>query len=109
MHVAPIAAALFVAAGVACNGDIGEPVETVIVQDAGVISDADAEAPMVGFPPGTSGAGCTKNADCTSNVCFTGAKSSYCSLGCSAANAMTACAAAPFNGVCNQQGFCRLP
>jgi hypothetical protein len=115
MHVALITAALFAAAVVvcACIGDIGEPVETVIVQDSGVSADADADtdasAPLVGFPAGTSGAGCTKSTDCKSDVCFMGGKSSYCSLPCSAANAMTACAAAPFNGVCNMQGFCRLP
>jgi len=116
LHVAPIAAGLFVAAGMACNQDIGEPVETVIVQDAGASADADADADadagvpaVVGFPPRTSGAACTKGADCNSNVCFMGGKSSYCSLPCTQANATTACAAAPFNGVCNMQGFCRLP
>lgn len=112
MHVAPIAVALLVAAGVACNTDIGEPVETVIVQDAGVSTDADGaseEAPAVGFAPGTPGAACTKNTDCTSNACFMGGKSSYCSSPCTVANAMTACATNPFNGTCNMQGFCRLP
>ena len=101
MHIAPVTAALFLAGGVGCNPDIGEPVETVIIQDSGVIAEAAA--------PGTLGATCTKNGDCKSTLCLIGNKSSYCSLACTAANAMTACATAPFNGTCNMQGFCRLP
>jgi hypothetical protein len=109
MHHAPIAAALLLAVCAGCEPDLGRPVETVIIQDAGAIADADADAPTVGYPPGTYGANCTKNADCQSNVCFIGTKQSYCSLLCTASNAVSACAAAPFNGTCNMQGYCRLP
>jgi hypothetical protein len=90
---------------VACDPDMGRPTETIIVQDSGVeAAAADAASAL-----SANGQSCTANEQCESGVCFVGNKSSFCSVPCTAANATTACAAPPFNGVCNQQGFCRLP
>jgi hypothetical protein len=110
--LAPIAAMLVLAATAACNPDLGEPVETVIIQDAGADGDASADGDADAAPvivTGGPGADCTKNTDCQSNICFIGGKASYCSFVCTPADAMTACATPPFNGVCNMQGFCRRP
>lgn len=107
MHDAPIAAVLFLVAGSACNPDLGKPFEVVIIQDAGA-RDGDADG-NAGPALAASGAACTKNGECQSNVCFVGNKASYCSFNCTATNALSACATAPFDGKCNQQGFCRLP
>jgi hypothetical protein len=103
--LAPIAAMLCLLATAACSADIGEPVETVIVQDAGAGGDADAS------PAGRAGPGvaCTRDTECQSNLCFIGNTGSYCSFSCTPTDAMTTCTAPPFNGVCNKQGFCRRP
>lgn len=63
-------------------------------------------------PTGTGGAlgsTCTKPSDCQSGVCYVGGQASYCSLSCTQQNAAQVCAPPVFNGVCNKQGFCRLP
>lgn len=93
----------------ACDPDLGRPTETIIVQDAGgeasaADASADGESALL-----ANGADCTSNAQCRSGICFVGGKASYCSVACTAANAATVCAGAPFDGVCNQQGFCRRP
>ncbi len=51
---------------------------------------------------------CTADAECESGVCFKGTQASYCSLRCTTANAIEVCVA-PFNGQCNNQGYCRRP
>jgi hypothetical protein len=98
------------AALAACDPDEGAPTGPVITQDAG--ADADADAGVA--PDGAGGAkangdDCTTGAECQSGVCFAGGKSSYCSLPCTPADAVTVCAGAPFTGQCNMQGFCRRP
>jgi hypothetical protein len=63
-------------------------------------------------PTGTKGAlgsACTQPTDCESGVCYVGGQASYCSLKCTQQNAAQVCAPPTFNGVCNKQGFCRLP
>ncbi len=91
---------------VGCEGDIGEPTVSVIVQDAG--ADADSAVATPSAKKGIS-EDCTKNDECTSGVCFAGNKSSYCTLACTAANATQVCVGGTFNGVCNMQGYCRRP
>ena len=82
-------------------------------------SSGDAAVPSDGGSSGASSGAvdagkkalteaCTKADDCASNVCFMGNQGSYCSLACTQQNAATVCVA-PFNGVCNNQGFCRKP
>jgi hypothetical protein len=55
------------------------------------------------------GQACKADSDCKSNVCFVGGSQSYCSLKCTSGNAASVCAPPTFDGVCNKQGFCRLP
>src|SRR4051812_29203687 len=102
----PIAATLILAALAGCDSDLGEPVETVIVQDAGAEADSGAASVIAAGGPGVD---CTTNEQCQSKICFSGGKTSYCSFSCTPADAMTKCAIPPFNGVCNMQGFCRRP
>ncbi|HEY8079052.1 MAG TPA: hypothetical protein VIF62_33195 [Labilithrix sp.] len=89
----------------ACDPDQGKPTETIFVQDAG--NDA---APVDAAPGGLKKNGdiCMTSADCESGMCFVGGKESFCTIPCTTANAVTVCAAAPFIGVCNMQGFCKI-
>lgn len=87
-----------------CEADIGRPTVQAIVQDSGVDAAADA-GPILG----ADGVDCGGDADCQSGHCFVGGMASYCTRPCTAQNAQTACATPPFNGVCNNRGFCRRP
>lgn len=49
---------------------------------------------------------CAANSECESGVCFIGGTQSYCSVKCTAADAVTTCVA-PFTGSCNKQGYCK--
>ena len=83
-------------------------------------SSGDASTPDDAGSSGSSGSsgdagtkkglteGCASDAECASNVCYLGDTNAYCSLKCTSANAATVCVA-PFNGVCNNKGFCRKP
>jgi hypothetical protein len=76
--------------------------------DAGDDGAAEAGADAGGKPLGTP---CNSGADCASGVCFVGGGGSvsWCSLHCTQSDAQTTCGAAPFDGTCNTQGYCRLP
>ncbi len=78
--------------------------------DASASTDGGSTSSSGGQDGGKKGLAetCTKNEDCESNACFMGNQGSYCSLPCTQANAATVCVA-PFNGVCNNQGYCRKP
>src|SRR4051794_32734390 len=52
---------------------------------------------------------CAKDNDCASGACFVGTRRSYCSLRCTIATQATDCPIPPTGGICNYQGFCRLP
>lgn len=82
-------------------------------------SSGDASTETDGGSSGSSGssgdagkkallAACGADAECASNVCYLGDTNAYCSLKCTADTAATVCVA-PFNGVCNNKGFCRKP
>ncbi len=78
------------------SGDAAAPA------DAGSTSDAgDAGKKALTEP-------CNGDTECASNVCFKGNQGSYCSLVCTDQNEATVCVA-PFDGTCNNQGFCRKP
>ena len=89
----------------ACQADIGRPTVQEIVQDAGAF-DAGVDA---GSTLTADGIACATDGDCQSGHCFLGGMASYCSEACTATNAATVCGDAPFNGVCNNRGFCRRP
>ena len=85
-------------------GDSGEP-------DAASMGGADAAGSDGGGGPtgaGAGGASCMNGAECASGICFVGGSRSFCSLRCTPATAPTACAG-PFEGRCNEMGYCRLP
>jgi hypothetical protein len=100
--------------GVACSGDHGQPADgtTEPAPDAAapapVDAGADADAGEAAPPKKGLAEPCTTDPECGSNVCFKGTMSSYCSLRCTAQDAVTVCVP-PFNGVCNMQGYCRKP
>lgn len=99
------AAALLLFGVGGCVADIGRPTVDEIVQDSGVVDAGIDVAPVLT----ADGATCAKDAECQSGHCFLGGMASYCSEACTAANAQAVCATAPFNGVCNNRGFCRRP
>ncbi len=60
-----------------------------------------------GTAPGTYGADCKTNADCTDavfNTCFAGGNRDFCTKTCKAA---ADCPSPPTPGVCNMKGFCK--
>lgn len=100
----------------ACSSDDGAPSSSSggsstssSSSSSGGATDAgeDATADGGGAKKGLTEA-CATDAECESNTCFKGNQGSYCSLACTAASAATVCVS-PFNGVCNNQGFCRKP
>ncbi len=97
--------AIFLLLG-ACQADIGRPTVEEIVQDAGAVDAGEVDA---GPTLTADGVTCATDGDCHSAHCFLGGNASYCSEACTTANAATVCGTAPFNGVCNQRGFCRRP
>lgn len=113
-----VAAVLFVCllgALSACSGDHGQPADgtTEPAPDAAppaspADAGADADGGPVEPPKKALAEPCTAEAECASGVCFKGTMASYCSLRCTVEDAVTVCVA-PFNGVCNMQGYCRRP
>jgi len=88
---------------VACSSDDGQPGGggggggssggTASVAEAGGGTKKNAEA-------------CGDGAECESGVCFIGGNQSFCSVACTAGDAVTKCVA-PFSGSCNNRGFCK--
>jgi hypothetical protein len=94
----------------ACIGDDGRPSGPIII----VVSDGGGAPPTNdGSAPATAkknlGDECATESECASGVCFKGTKSSYCSLTCTPSNASSVCVPPVFDGVCNNQGYCRKP
>lgn len=77
--------------------------------DSGSNVDSGQEADSGSSGKAALGETCAADGDCESDVCFKGGQKSYCSLKCTSANAATICAPPTFNGVCNNQGYCRKP
>jgi hypothetical protein len=95
----------------ACTTDSGKPTTAIPVVDAGGTSGEADAAPEggTGGPKGP-GANCTADGECQSGKCFIGGKASWCSYPCNASNVATVCVPVPpFDGTCNNQGFCRRP
>ncbi len=92
---------------VSCSDD-----EKTGTSDAGALTDAGNDSGQADSSSSSAkglGEGpCSSPSECESGTCFQGGTSSYCSLACTTANAATVCVA-PFNGVCNNQGYCRKP
>lgn len=112
----PTVVAVLTAASLgACSGDHGQPADgtTEPAPDAAPPpspgdAGADADGAPVEPPKKALAEPCTTDAECASAVCFKGTMSSYCSLRCTAQDAILVCVA-PFNGACNMQGYCRRP
>ena len=93
----------------ACSGDSEKPNGPIII----VVNDGAAATTDAGDGGSTSkkalGEECAGPDQCESNVCFLGTKASYCTLTCTAANGAQVCVPPIFDGMCNNQGFCRRP
>lgn len=90
------------------KNDAGSP-----TTDAGGNTDSggntDAGGDSGGGGKAALGETCNADGDCESDACFKGGQQKYCSLKCTQQNAATICVAPTFNGVCNNQGYCRKP
>jgi hypothetical protein len=98
----------------ACSGDDGKPSSPVVIviADSGPSpSDAGGDAGGEAGPPAKKGdaVDCNSDDECASNVCFKGGKAGWCSYHCTVANATQVCPNPPFDGTCNNQGYCRRP
>jgi hypothetical protein len=93
MRSAFILIALFAVPG--CNDDEGAPTSApACVVDPAAPKKKIAEV------------GCCDGAQCESGFCFAGNAQSFCTVRCTAENAVTVCVA-PLTGSCNQRGFCK--
>ena len=92
-----------------CSDDDGKPNGPVIViaaESGAPAQDATTDAPA---RKKALAEDCTSDAECESNVCFLGTKTSWCALKCTAQNAASICTPPAFDGTCNNQGYCRRP
>src|SRR5262245_53399845 len=92
----------------ACSSDEGKPSNPIIPIEAGAPEGGDGGTEAGGKKGPAED--CTGNDECQSGVCFIGGRASWCSYGCTAQTAATVCVPVPpFDGTCNNQGFCRRP
>jgi hypothetical protein len=87
------------------SGDAGASTDSAQSGNDGGLHDGGLV--VVDAAPGTFGATCTSDSDCTDpvyNKCFIGGQQSFCSKPCSTASD---CPNPPTSGVCNMKGLCK--